>query len=135
MNHHEQKAKSRTQPLSRSQESRLLSQPGSHQKLGANCSIAQHQSIGDAGKGSAGRIAAIAFGLSGGILSQLITETKDRLAEMQSCVTWYEDQVNKYEQKLSNLQQLEEFIEKAKVIQESNQGQPQPITEASTEND
>ena len=42
----------------------------------------------------------------GGILSQLVSDAEDRLAEMRECVNWYQREVEKCEERLTQLHAL-----------------------------
>ena len=56
-----------------------------------------------------GDAASLPFGygvLIGGILTQLMADAEARLGEMRECVDWYQREVQKCEQRLSDLQQL-----------------------------
>ena len=46
--------------------------------------------------------------ISGGILRQLIQQTKDRLAEADACITWYEEEKQKLQGYLAELEGLAE---------------------------
>ncbi|NET90464.1 MAG: hypothetical protein F6K45_20595 [Kamptonema sp. SIO1D9] len=48
----------------------------------------------------------IAKTLSGGIILQLIRQTRDQLEEAKECITWYEDQKQKLEKYLGDLEEL-----------------------------
>ncbi|MEC4806673.1 MAG: hypothetical protein SAJ12_08970 [Jaaginema sp. PMC 1079.18] len=51
------------------------------------------------------------FDLAGGILDQLIEDTRDRLVKSQDCIKWYEDEKAEYEAKLNKLQKIKELAE------------------------
>jgi len=54
--------------------------------------------------------------ITGGILSQLIQETEDQLAEDKECVDWYQRQIEKHERKLTNLRQLQKIQQQAESL-------------------
>lgn len=50
-------------------------------------------------------------GVTGGILSQLISQAEDQLREAEECISWYERAKQKAHKQLENLKQLQQLAE------------------------
>lgn len=49
--------------------------------------------------------------ITGGILSQLINQTKSQLAKARDCIAWYEQEVKEFQDQLNQLEHLQQQLE------------------------
>lgn len=54
----------------------------------------------------------------GGILDQLIEDTRKQLGKSRECVVWYQSEIKEFEDKLKNLTQLKELQQQQEIDDE-----------------
>lgn len=58
--------------------------------------------------------------LAGGILSQLIEDTRTQLAESEECLDWYRREIDKNQARLKNLLRLQKLAEEEQYPEEED---------------
>lgn len=109
----EENAKSETQPIRTEKDGEFLHSPDTGWKKGIRISGGTDGSFSDRNTGTPGTGPHTDFFslLTGGIISQLITDAEDRLGQSQECIEWYEREKEENIKRLENLKKLQRLAE------------------------
>lgn len=80
-------------------------------KGGPRSTSGSSEHIGVRASGAVGPWGNLPNAVAGGIISQLIADTRDRLAEAEECITWYTRERDKCLKRLENLEHLQQLAE------------------------